>query len=458
MIRTGRDAEQASAVESEGAGKVKTFRSMKALAVLALLAGCADREPILEGERLDPRAAVTGEVAIAAGQNPVPIGLPGASVNADWTHRAGNAAHRPVHAALSPSPAQMWAAPIGEGDGRKNRITAAPVVAGGRIFTLDANATVTATASNGATLWQTDLTPRTERSGDASGGGLAYGEGRVFATTGFGELVAIDPASGAVAWRQRFDAAVGGAPAVMDGRVYVVARDAAAWAVRASDGKIEFVLPGTPSPSAVAGASAPAVDARQTIFPFSSGQLVSVDRTNGTGLWIANVAGQRRGRAYAAHSDLTGDPVIADGVVYAGTSAGRLAALDADTGLTLWSVRDGATSPVVVAGGAVFFVNDEDQLMRLNASDGSTVWRIDMPYFTKDRDKRRRTIYAHYGPVLAGGRLVLASSDGLIRSFDPASGALVQTVDMGDGAAAAPAVAGGTLYVVTKSGRLRAFR
>ncbi|WP_108852004.1 PQQ-like beta-propeller repeat protein [Albidovulum aquaemixtae] len=431
---------------------------MKALAVLAVLSACASGDPVLEGERLNVRASATGEVPVAAGQNPVPIALPAARAAADWTHRAGNAAHRPPHAALSPAPVQIWAAPIGAGDGRKNRITADPVVAGGRIFTLDANATVTATGSNGATLWQTDLTPASERTGDASGGGLAYGDGRVFATTGFGELVALDPVTGAVAWRQRFDAAVGGAPAVMDGRVYVVARDSAAWAVRASDGRVEFVLPGTPSPSSVAGAAAPALDARQVIFPFASGQLISVDRTNGTGLWVSHVAGQRGGRAYAAHSDLTGDPVIADGIVYAGTSAGRLAAVNADTGQTLWSVRDGATSPVVAAGGALFFVNDEDQLMRLNASDGSTVWRIDMPYFTKERDKRRRAIYAHYGPVLAGGRLVLASSDGLIRSFDPASGALVQTIDMGDGAAAAPAVVGGTLYVVTKSGRLRAFR
>ena len=83
---------------------------------------------------------------------------------------------------------------------------------------------------------------------------------------------------------------------------------------------------------------------------------------------------------------------------------------------------------------------------------------MDMPYFTKDKDKRRRAIVAHYGPVLAGGRLVLASTDGLIRSFDPASGALVATAELPGGAASAPAVAGGVLYVVTKDGKLRAFR
>ncbi|WP_347313062.1 PQQ-binding-like beta-propeller repeat protein [Defluviimonas sp. SAOS-178_SWC] len=432
------------------------------LAALALLASCGEGELILDGPRQDVRNAVIGAEEVASlAPAPVisaPISLGAATVNGDWTHRAGNAAHSPGHVALGAALSPVWAAPIGAGDGRKNRITADPVVAGGRIYTLDANATVTATGTNGATLWQANLTPSADREGDASGGGLAFGEGRVFATTGFGELVALDPASGAVAWRQRFDAAVGGAPAVSDGRVYVVARDASAWAVRASDGKVEWVLPGTPSTSGVMGVSAPAVDARQVIFPFASGQMVAVAKDTGLGLWGAYVAGQRRGRAYASVSDLTGDPVIADGMVYAGTSAGRLAAVNADTGQAVWTARDGAMGPVVVAGGSLILVNDEDQLLRLNTATGEEVWRVDMPYFTKDKDKRRRNIVAHYGPVLAGGRLVVASSDGLIRSFDPASGALVSSVELPKGAASAPVVAGGVLYVVSKDGKLRAFR
>ncbi|MCB2116925.1 MAG: PQQ-binding-like beta-propeller repeat protein [Rhodobacteraceae bacterium] len=446
-----------------GGRQVKRSNGLGVLAAFALLAGCAQKELVLDGVRQDPRTAVIGTEPAPDALAPAPvvaraIALPAARTNADWTHRAGNAQHQPGNVTLGATLTQVWAAPIGQGDGRKNRITADAIVAGGRIFTLDADATVTATGTNGATLWQANLTPAADRSGDASGGGIAFGEGRVFVTTGFGELVALDPASGAVAWRQRFDSAVGGAPAVSEGRVYVVARDASAWTVRASDGKVEWTLPGTPSASGVMGVSAPAVDARQVVFPFSSGQMVAVSKDQGTGLWGTQVAGQRRGRAYAQLSDLTGDPVIADGVVYAGSSAGRLSAVNADTGLTVWSARDGALSPVVVAGGSVFMVGDEDQLVRLDAGTGEVIWRVDMPYFTKDKDKRRRAIVAHYGPVLAGGRLVLASTDGLIRSFDPASGALVATAELPGGAASAPAVAGGVLYVVTKDGKLRAFR
>ncbi len=432
------------------------------LALTALLLGCSEGEVILSGERQIPREAVIGaegesDAPLAATPVAVAISLPGQTAG-DWTQVGGNAAHQAGNAAYSGALTPIWAADIGQGDSRKNRITATPVVAGGRIFTLDSAERVTATGTNGGTLWQADLTPAGDRSGDASGGGLAFADGRVFATTGFGELVALDAPSGAVIWRQRFEAPVAGAPAVADGKVFAVARDGSAWAVGATDGKIAWQLPGSAAQAGVADGSAPAVSGDDVVFPFATGQLAAASVTDGVPKWAGFVAGKRLGRAYASYSDLTGAPVIAGGTVYAGSAAGRLSATDLATGSTLWSARDGATDPVVVAGGSLFLVNDEDQLLRLNATTGEEIWRIDLPYFTKDKDKRRKGIHAHYGPVLAGGRLITASSDGLLRAFDPASGLLVGSAEIRGGAASGPAVAGGTLYVVSRSGQLLAFR
>jgi outer membrane protein assembly factor BamB len=441
---------------------VKLTQTAAVVTMLLALAGCAERELILPGERLDPRAvldpAATADAGPAQATRAVPVSLPPVVANADWTHRGGSTTHRIGNPALGAAPALVWSAGIGAGDSRKNRITADPIVAGGRIFTLDADATVAATGTNGARLWATDLTPAADRTGEASGGGIAYGEGLVFVTTGFGELVALNPDNGAIAWRQKFDAAVGGAPAVSGGLVYVVARDASAWAVSARDGRVQWQVPGTPAAAGVMGVSSPAIDDRQVIFPFAGGQMTAVLKDSGVPVWTAYVAGQRLGRAYASVSDLTGDPVIAGNTIYAGTSAGRLAAVDATTGAALWSAGEGAVSPVAVAGNALFLVSDENQLLRIDPADGSTVWAVDLPLFVKDRDKRRKAIFAHYGPVLAGGRLVVASTDGYVRFFDPASGAVLSALPLPGGAASAPVVAGGTLYVVSKNGTLLAFR
>lgn len=447
-----------------------TSRGLAALALGLVLAGCAEQEPILEGERFDVRSPLGASVAAEEGAVPtdplavpaenrsLPVRLPPPVANADWTHRGGTPDHAPGHLALAARPAPLWAVPIGEGNSRRARIAAAPVVAGGRIFTLDAAQRLAATSTAGQGLWQSSLVPETDRDGIATGGGLATDGARVFAATGFGELVAVDAAAGRVLWRQRLTAPVAGAPAVAGGLVHVVARDGSAWAIEVENGRIRWQLPGSPAAAGVLGAAGPAVTDRAVLLPFASGEVVAALRQGGVQLWGATVAGERRGRAYAGVADITADPVVQGDVVYVGTQAGRTVALKLSSGERIWTANQGATGPVAVAGDALFLVNDEARLMRLDAATGETVWTADLPYFQDDRQRRRKGIHVHYGPVLAGGQVVTVSSDGLIRLFAPEDGTLRATVDLPGGAAAAPALAGGVLYVVTRDGQLRAFR
>ena len=276
-----------------------------AVALLMGLGACAERELILPGERfpvrvdLNASVPVVGEPApVSPGDRPenqsVPINLGAPQANADWTHRAGNARHEQPHGALSAAPQLIWSAPIGQGSSRRNRISAAPVVADGRIFTLDAGSGLVATASNGGRLWATDLAADFDAGGSVSGGGLAYGAGLVFATTGYGELIAVDPASGAVQWRQRLDVAVTGAPATDGDAVYVAGRDGSAWAVDAGTGKLRWQLAGLPAALGTVGTAAPAVGDRAVLFPYAAGVLTAVLKVGGTQVWQAPVAGDRK--------------------------------------------------------------------------------------------------------------------------------------------------------------------
>ena len=137
--------------------------------------------------------------------------------------------------------------------------------------------------------------------------------------------------------------------------------------------------------------------------------------------WGAAVAGQRPGRAYAFIGDLTGEPVVSGGTIYAGTAGGRTVAIEAATGRRLWATGEGALNPPLAVGGSVFVVNDQAKLVRMDARTGEVIWKIEMPYYVKDKPKKQIAIYAHYGPVLAGRRIVVASSDGFLRSFDAVS-------------------------------------
>lgn len=436
------------------------------------LAGC-EREVILEGERFDVRApleaslgvAAEGEAApLAAALEPQnearPIALPGQVANADWTHKGGSARHTGPHGALSAAPQLLWSAAIGTGNSKRNRLTAAPVVAGGRVFAVDARAQVSAFSTGGALVWRADLKAGFDKgASEVSGGGLAAGGGRLFVTTAYGELAALDAGSGAVLWRQRFDAPVIGAPAVEGDTVYAVGRDGTALAVDAASGKIRWQLSGTRGKSGMVSTGSPAVADGLVVFPFATGEVAGLETAEGTRQWGAAVAGQRLGRAYAAGlADLTGDPVVVGGTIYVGSGAGRTAAIDTKTGQRLWSAPEGAMNPPLVVGGSVFVVNDEAKLVRLDAQTGDVIWSVAMPYFTAEKPKKFKAITAHYGPVLAGGRVAVVSSDGGLRLFNAADGTMVGSGEIPGGAASNPALAGGLMFVVGGNGQLHAFR
>ncbi|RVT84366.1 quinoprotein [Rhodobacteraceae bacterium CCMM004] len=428
-----------------------------AVALATALMGCAEREIVLTGERLDLRADLSSEAA-ADSAPPPPLSL-AAPVNvAEWTHKALNPLHAQPHLAFAAMPSLRWTASVGTGEGRKHRISADPVVAGGRIFTVDSRALVSAVSTAGGTLWARDLTPAGDSSDDASGAGLAADGGRLYVGTGFGDLWALDAATGAVIWRQELDAAVSGAPTVVDDLVYVVTRDGTAWAVETDDGRIRWTLAGTDDAAGVVGGAAPAVTERLAILPFSSGEIVAALRQGGTQVWKTNVVGERLGKVYAAFGDIAGDPVVSGDRIFAGNPSGRINAVDLATGAQLWSTRDGAMSPVVVAGGSVFAVTDLAELIRLDAATGERLWGRELPFFEKARIRRRKDVFAHYGPVLAGGRLWVASTDDTLRAFDPATGALLATVPLPGGATTNPVVVGGTMYLVNTKAQLLAFR
>ncbi len=423
--------------------------------MLFVLAACGDDELILEGERFDLREGAASEDSVARAQ---PLQLASPVVNANWSHTNGSPSHNIVHPALDRSLARVWSASIGQGNDRKHRVTADPVVADGRIFTLDSRALVSAFSTSGSTLWSRDLTPSSDHADDASGGGLAVAGGTIFVTSGFGFLTALDATTGETLWTQDLDSAASGAPTAANGVVYVVTRNATGWAIDAQNGRVLWQVLGAPSGSGIFGGPGPVLAGPLVVFPFASGQMLAAAASVGSPAWVASVSGQRPDRSFSRISDLSGNPV-ADGTrIYAGNHSGRTAAFDSATGQPVWTADEGAMNAPWLAGGSLFFVSDENQLIRLDAATGQTVWARELPFFRRSKISRRKSTFAHHGPVLAGGRLILTSNDGVLREFDAETGSLIAETELPDGAARNPVVAAGTLFVVTENGQIHAFR
>ncbi len=423
---------------------------------LALLGACAEKELILPGDR-EP---IREDGQVEAPDRAVALRLPAARTNADWTHKNGGPTHFIGHPALAGNLTHLWSVPIGEGNATKRRLSADPVIAGGTIFTQDSAAGVRAFNTSGKLLWSTDLTPASDQYGQASGGGLAFGGGRLFATTGYGEVIALNPETGAIFWRHKMGAAISAAPVVIGDQVIVVARNNIAQSLTQSYGRIEWEQRSTGEDPGLVGAGAPAALPRLAVLPFTNGELIAALTLNGQRVWSTAVTGTRVGLARSQVADISGDPVIAGDTVYAANQSGRLVSVDRRTGDRNWTAQDGSYSPVLPVAGSVFMITDTAALKRLDASDGSEIWSVELPEYEPVGRWRRTPLdaYVYYGPVLAGGRLIVAGSDGVMRNYDPQTGAALSTFEIPGGAASHVAIADGRLYIVSGDGKLHAFQ
>ncbi len=211
----------------------------------SLLAGCGlfskKDDPPLPGRRI---AVLREDTTLRPDRRlaSLRVKLPRPAVNRAWPQAGGYPSHAMHHLALGKDPRTAWQTSIGRGASDDRRILAQPVVGGGRVYAMDARATVSAySAAGGQQVWEQNVLPKKERDGDL-GGGLAYAGGRLFVTTGAAEALALDASSGKVIWRTSITAPSRSAPTVVNGRVFVLNVENPASRPRRQDRKTDLGL------------------------------------------------------------------------------------------------------------------------------------------------------------------------------------------------------------------------
>jgi outer membrane protein assembly factor BamB len=386
----------------------------------------------------------------------VDVRLPKPQRNEDWPEAGGWPNHVLHHLALGDGPKEAWSRSAGSGSTDRAALLSPPVVVGSHVFTIDSAAMVTAfDAKEGSRLWQVDVTPEDAES-KGIGGGIAYADGRLFVTTGFAQVIALDAADGRLIWRQSVVAPLRSPPTVADGRVFAVTIDNQLEVLAADDGRRLWNHTATPEPAGLVGGGSPAVEGEVVVVPYSSGELVALKVQNGRVLWSDNLAAARRTDALSALADIRGRPVIDRGRVFAVSHSGRMVAIDLRTGERVWDQEIGGSDMPWVAGDFIYVLTNEAELVCLTRADGRIRWVSELPRY-EDLEKKRDPL-RWSGPLLAGDRLIAVASNGEALSYSPYTGAPLGRIELPEGAYLTPIVAGETLYVLTDDAELVALR
>ena len=163
------------------------------------------------------------------------------------------------------------------------------------------------------------------------------------------------------------------------------------------------------------------------------------------------------------HTDgaVISSPVIAGGMLFAGSSDHFLYALDAESGVFKWKFKAESriTSSPAVSAGLVLFGSYDGNFYAVDAATGKLRWR-----FQTGGERRFAAKHLHgslpaaevmpdpfdfylSSPVITGGAVYFGSGDTNIYALDLATGKLKWKFKTGDVVHATPAIADGVLYV-----------
>lgn len=430
-----------------------------ALGLALALTGCGGRKrpttPTV-GNRVPILSRIEAGTKVDPALNQVSVVLPAPELNPDWP-QAGNTPGKAYgNLALGENPSRIWTASIAGSSGRQ-RLAAAPVVGGGKLFAMDTEGMVHAlNAQTGRQIWTASFRISGDGSSSVFGGGASYDNGKLYVTTGTGEVAALEADTGKLIWKAKPAGPLRGSPTIAFDAVYAMTQNNQLVALNAADGAVLWNVSASTGLSGVFGVAAPAVGAGTVVAGFSTGELVAFRYENGRTLWTDALARTSLSTTVGVLTDIDADPIIDRGRVFALGQGGRMAAYELVTGQRVWELNLAGISTPAIAGEWIFTLTDEGKLLCIARGTGKARW---VTQLTRYRNAKKKTNPVYWtGPVLANNRLWVANSLGEVMSVAAEDGRAASFTRLGKPVTLAPVVADRTLYVLDDSGKISAFR
>lgn len=442
--------------------KYKNYQRIALCGLIMLLSACGlfSKDKVqLDGERV----AVLKESKMLAPDvepNQLKITLPKPYANSKWTQEGGNAQHLMGHLKADSKLKKLWDSGFGEGNSKRDYLLAAPVMAYGVVFTIDADAKVKAfRLDSGDEIWSKRVKPlnRDEKTVSMKGAGLAEFDKKIFVTTGFGGVFALDMKNGQQVWRFDNPSPIRIAPTVAAGKVFVQTIENTLICLDAANGQELWRYKTATESTTLVGGASPAYDPEQdvVIAAFSNGELRAIKASTGSSLWGDFLVSHRRTNSLASINGIKANPVIDGEIVYALGHSNILVAIDLRTGNRLWEREIGGINQPWVAGKFMYVLDNDFNLIALEKLSGKIIWNTNIPA-TKDEDDRAG-LFAR-GPVLAGNRLLVGSSNGYVFAVSPYNGKIIGYISLADGIEVSPVIADGITIFTTNDADIVAYK
>ncbi len=421
-----------------------------------------DPAPPLPGERVSVMAFESGLKSDPALKD-VAIEIPKAEINQEWSQIGGNAYNLMPPLELPQSLELDWSRSIGSGSSSSERLIVDPIVAKGRIYTMDTSYVVSCfDFETGSLIWDVDVS-ESDWTGISLGGGISFENDTIFVTTAIGDVVALNFESGQEIWRTSLHYPTRAAPTVSDGKVFVLTLNNTLETLDGKTGEKIWSHAGATEIAGILGSASPAVRDGIVVAPYSSGEIVGLRAETGEVLWSDNLVSLRQTEGLKGLAHIRAHPVIDDQQVYAISHSGRMVALNLETGERLWEQEIGGISAPAVAGDFLFVVSSQGDLICLEKITGKIKWVkvlsdfIPVPEHEMDEKPTKPQIH-WIGPLLTQDLLLVTGSNHETLQISPQTGDLIGVIQSGEKVLIPPIVANKALIFVTDNGYIKVLR
>jgi outer membrane protein assembly factor BamB len=292
----------------------------------------------------------------------------------------------------------------------------------------------------------------------------AVANGVVFIGSSDGVFYAIDQNTGQSKWKLALTDPISSSPAVGNGMVYFLAYDGAFYALAANSGAVQwrFATGGerrfeakgihglTPSDQMIADPmdlflSSPAVSNNRVYFGSSDGHIYALDAKTGILVW-----------SFETNGIVHASPAVVNGTVYVGSWDSYLYALDADTGREKWRFKSGEDPVLHNQVGFQSSPAVSDDTVYVGCRDGH-VYAIDANTGKETWDYSTSQSWVNGTPAVRGGVVYVGTSDThRFLALDAKTGRLLFVFDAQALVFGSAAIAGDLAYFGSFNGRLYA--
>lgn len=343
---------------------------------------------------------------------------------------------------------QVWDFSLSD-KGEEQLLGLRPVSDGQRVYAADhAGRVVALDAATGKLAWSVDTDEEFWADGLPFSAGPSVGEGRVIVGSLNGDVLALDAVTGEELWQINVDAELVSAPLIDSGRVLVRTNDGRLLTFDAVTGNESWSTVRDLPLLTLRGQSQPAVEDGKAYVAWDSGHVSAINLATGTPLWEVAI-GQPSGKTELEQiNDIDGDVVVFGAEIYVAGHNTNLAALAIESGEVLWREELSAVRGPAVSYGSVVVTDIDSVIRAYDRLTGNSLWTQDVI--------RARGVS---GPALWKDFIAVGDFEGYVHLFDRISGKMLARFSHdGEPVTATPIVVGELLVVQSTDGELAAYR